>query len=289
MVGASEENGPRAASVGARLAARSTLRTVGTRTWRAPLSRGRPTAGGPARASQPELRRARPGWPGARAGRGGRTRSGRDPAPRPERRRVHRRRHAQRRGRDLWAATEKAYSAIVLDIMLPKVNGYQVVERLRDEGNWTPILMLTAKDGDYDQTDAFDLGADDYLTKPFSFIVLDRPTPGPDPARRSGTPGRARRRRSHPRPGPAACAAGGHGAGPHAPRVRAVGVPAAPPWGHRDQGTDPRRRMGSGVRRRTQRRRGLHPLPAPQDRPAVRPSRHRDRTRQGYRLAPDGG
>jgi two-component system OmpR family response regulator len=72
----------------------------------------------------------------------------------------------------IWAATESTYSAIVLDIMLPKVNGYRVVERLREQGNWTPILMLTAKDGDYDQTDAFDLGADDYLTKPFSFIVL---------------------------------------------------------------------------------------------------------------------
>ncbi len=72
----------------------------------------------------------------------------------------------------IWAATENDYSAIVLDIMLPKVNGYRVVERLRAQGNWTPILMLTAKDGDYDQTDAFDLGADDYLTKPFSFMVL---------------------------------------------------------------------------------------------------------------------
>ena len=72
----------------------------------------------------------------------------------------------------LWAATENDYSAIVLDIMLPKVNGYRVVEQLRAQGNWTPILMLTAKDGDYDQTDAFDLGADDYLTKPFSFMVL---------------------------------------------------------------------------------------------------------------------
>jgi DNA-binding response OmpR family regulator len=72
----------------------------------------------------------------------------------------------------IWAATENEYSAIVLDIMLPKVNGYEVVQHLRKHGNWTPILMLTAKDGDYDQTDAFDLGADDYLTKPFSFIVL---------------------------------------------------------------------------------------------------------------------
>src|SRR5262245_35521115 len=72
----------------------------------------------------------------------------------------------------IWAAGETAYSAIVLDIMLPKVNGYRVVEQLRDQGTWTPIMMLTAKDGDYDQTDAFDLGADDYLTKPFSLIVL---------------------------------------------------------------------------------------------------------------------
>jgi DNA-binding response OmpR family regulator len=72
----------------------------------------------------------------------------------------------------IWAATENTFDVMVLDIMLPKVNGYKVVERLRASGNWTPILMLTAKDGDYDQTDAFDLGADDYLTKPFSFIVL---------------------------------------------------------------------------------------------------------------------
>ncbi|MFL6101231.1 MAG: response regulator transcription factor [Actinomycetales bacterium] len=72
----------------------------------------------------------------------------------------------------IWAATENSFDVMVLDIMLPRVNGYQVVERLRASGNWTPILMLTAKDGDYDQTDAFDLGADDYLTKPFSFIVL---------------------------------------------------------------------------------------------------------------------
>ncbi len=72
----------------------------------------------------------------------------------------------------VWAATENAYDAVVLDIMLPKLNGYDVVKRLRAGGNWTPILMLTAKDGEYDQSDAFDLGADDYLTKPFSFVVL---------------------------------------------------------------------------------------------------------------------
>ena len=72
----------------------------------------------------------------------------------------------------LWAAGESAYDVIVLDIMLPGLNGYKVVEQLRAKGVWTPVLMLTGKDGEYDQADAFDLGADDYLTKPFSFIVL---------------------------------------------------------------------------------------------------------------------
>jgi two-component system OmpR family response regulator len=65
------------------------------------------------------------------------------------------------------------FDAIVLDIMLPKLNGYEVVRALRDQVVWTPVLMLTAKDGDYDQADAFDLGADDYLIKPFSFVVLN--------------------------------------------------------------------------------------------------------------------
>ena len=72
----------------------------------------------------------------------------------------------------LWMATENPFDAIVLDIMLPKLNGYKVLEMLRERQVWSPVLMLTAKDGEYDQTDAFDLGADDYLTKPFSFIVL---------------------------------------------------------------------------------------------------------------------
>lgn len=72
----------------------------------------------------------------------------------------------------VWAATEHTYDVIVLDLMLPKLSGYQVVERLRQQGVWTPILMLTAKDGEYDHADALDIGADDYLTKPFSFVVL---------------------------------------------------------------------------------------------------------------------
>ncbi len=56
--------------------------------------------------------------------------------------------------------------------MLPGLNGYRVVEQLREREVWTPVLMLTAKDGEYDQTDAFDMGADDYLTKPFSLPIL---------------------------------------------------------------------------------------------------------------------
>ncbi|HEV7146912.1 MAG TPA: response regulator transcription factor [Pedococcus sp.] len=71
-----------------------------------------------------------------------------------------------------WMATENPYDVLVLDIMLPGRNGYDVLRNIREMLIWTPALMLTAKDGDYDQTDAFELGADDYLTKPFSFIVL---------------------------------------------------------------------------------------------------------------------
>jgi two-component system OmpR family response regulator len=72
----------------------------------------------------------------------------------------------------LWSATENTYDAIVLDIMLPKLNGYDVLKQLRAREVWTPVLMLTAKDGELDQADAFDLGADDYLTKPFSYLLL---------------------------------------------------------------------------------------------------------------------
>ncbi|NKQ57392.1 response regulator transcription factor [Amycolatopsis sp. K13G38] len=72
----------------------------------------------------------------------------------------------------LWRATEHPYDVIVLDIMLPGMSGYEVLKGLRAAENWTPVLMLTAKDGEYDEADAFDLGADDYLTKPFSYVVL---------------------------------------------------------------------------------------------------------------------
>ncbi|TWP38608.1 response regulator transcription factor [Leekyejoonella antrihumi] len=72
----------------------------------------------------------------------------------------------------LWRATEQLYDVVVLDIMLPGLSGYEVLKRMRAGQVWTPVLMLTAKDGEYDQADALDLGADDYLTKPFSYVVL---------------------------------------------------------------------------------------------------------------------
>ena len=64
------------------------------------------------------------------------------------------------------------YDAVVLDVMLPRLSGYRVCEELRAAGRWVPVLMLSAKDGEHDQADGLDLGADDYLTKPFSFVVL---------------------------------------------------------------------------------------------------------------------
>jgi DNA-binding response OmpR family regulator len=71
-----------------------------------------------------------------------------------------------------WLATENAYDAMVLDIMLPGTNGYDLCAELRRAGNWTPILMLTAKDGERDEARALDTGADDFLAKPFSYVVL---------------------------------------------------------------------------------------------------------------------
>jgi DNA-binding response OmpR family regulator len=72
----------------------------------------------------------------------------------------------------LWRAREGSYGAIVLDILLPGMNGYKVCRTLRQEGVWTPILMLTAKSGQYDEVEALDTGADDFLSKPFAFMVL---------------------------------------------------------------------------------------------------------------------
>lgn len=72
----------------------------------------------------------------------------------------------------LHRASECDYDVIVLDILLPGLSGYEVLKRLRQARVWSSVLMLTAKDGEYDQADALDLGADDYLTKPVSHVVL---------------------------------------------------------------------------------------------------------------------
>ena len=69
-------------------------------------------------------------------------------------------------------AEENPYDALVVDIMLPGINGFQICEQLRAQKDWTPILMLTAKNGELDEAEALDAGADDYLTKPFSYVVL---------------------------------------------------------------------------------------------------------------------
>jgi two-component system, OmpR family, response regulator len=72
----------------------------------------------------------------------------------------------------LELARHGGYDAMILDIMLPGLSGYRIVQALRAERNWVPVLMLSAKDGEYDQADGLDCGADDYLTKPFSYVVL---------------------------------------------------------------------------------------------------------------------
>jgi DNA-binding response OmpR family regulator len=72
----------------------------------------------------------------------------------------------------LWRVTETPYEAVVLDIMLPGMSGYEICARMRAADNWSPVLMLTARDGDVDEARALDTGADDYLSKPFSYVVL---------------------------------------------------------------------------------------------------------------------
>ncbi|MDX6265410.1 MAG: hypothetical protein QOD70_150 [Frankiales bacterium] len=72
----------------------------------------------------------------------------------------------------LTKALSGEFDVVVLDIMLPGLSGYRICQEMRRQRVWTPVLMLTAKDGEYDEADALDLGADDYLTKPFSFVVL---------------------------------------------------------------------------------------------------------------------
>ena len=75
-------------------------------------------------------------------------------------------------GEGLELALHQSFDVIVCDILLPEVNGFQLVRRLRERAVWTPVLMLTAKDGEWDEAEALDAGADGYMTKPFSYVVL---------------------------------------------------------------------------------------------------------------------
>jgi two-component system, OmpR family, response regulator len=72
----------------------------------------------------------------------------------------------------VWMATEVAYDAIVLDVMLPDIDGFEVCRRIRDAGRWSPVLMLTARDAVQDRVRGLDVGSDDYLTKPFALAEL---------------------------------------------------------------------------------------------------------------------
>ena len=170
----------------------------------------------------------------------------------------------------LWMAEATEYDAIILDVMLPGVDGFEVCRELRSKGVWAPILMLTARDAVRDRVAGLDSGADDYLTKPFSYaellarlraLVRRGPVERPaelevgdlrlDPARRQGV---ARRHRD-----PALAEGVLAPRDLHAtPRRGALALPAA------------RARVGLRVREPLQRRRLLHPPPAQQDRPAVR-------------------
>ncbi len=162
------------------------------------------------------------------------------------------------------------YDAIVLDVMLPGADGFEVCRRLRSDGVWTPVLMLTARDAVDDRVVGLDAGADDYLTKPFSFEELlarlraltrrapvERPPVlevGRPPPRSGGTSRLARR----------------PGARPVGEGVRPARAVHAPARDHADSHAAARRRVGHLVREPLQRRRRLRPLPAGEDRPPVR-------------------
>jgi two-component system OmpR family response regulator len=158
------------------------------------------------------------------------------------------------------------YDVVVLDIMLPGRNGYDVCRDMRDHGVWTPVMMLTAKSGEYDEVDAFDLGADDYLTKPFSFPVLV-----------------ARLRALVRRGGierPAVLRAGTLELDPATRQVSREGSPIELTSRHGGEQAGGRAGgLGRASRRQRQPRRGLHRLPPAQGRPTLRRPQHPDRAR----------
>ena len=178
----------------------------------------------------------------------------------------------------LWMAKATAYDAIVLDVMLPGIDGFATCRRLRESGVWTPVLILTARDDVDDRITGLDTGADDYLVKPFAFAELlarlralsrraaDR-APGPADRRRPAAGSRsaqglARRDRARPL---------GKGVRP----ARGLHAPARP---GALAGAAARRSMGHDLRTALEHRRRLRSLPAREDRQTVRPPLARDRT-----------
>ena len=186
----------------------------------------------------------------------------------------------------LWLATENPYGAVVLDVMLPGYDGFELCRRLREAGKWMPVLMLTARDSVGDRVRGLDAGADDYLVKPFSLLEL---------AARLRALSR-RDDRSRPvvlaegdlKLDPAAKRAWRGGTELHlSPKefallelfLRHPGARAHPLAGHRG-------RLGLRLRRRIERRRPVRELPAAQDRHTVRPARHRDGPGHGLPAPP---
>ena len=176
-----------------------------------------------------------------------------------------------------WRASTP-YDAIVLDIMLPGMNGYKVCATLREEGNWTPILMLTAKDGEWDEVEALDTGADDFLTKPFSLRGARRPAARAAPPRRARTPdgARGRRPRGSTRPRKR-CWRGDVEVDLTAREFALLEFLMRRTRRGRVEARDPRPRVGLRLRGRPEHRRGLRASPPQQARPPVRAQRDRDR------------
>ena len=170
----------------------------------------------------------------------------------------------------LWRAREGSYAAIVLDVLLPGLNGFALCRELRTGGDTTPVLLLTAKQGEHDEAEGLDLGADDFLRKPFSFVVLvarlralvRRATNAPDGVLSIGD--------LHLDPTRRRCF---RGVTELVLTARELDLLVALARRVGGVATKPRaagRGVGLRLRRRREHRRGLRRLPAHQDRPAVR-------------------
>ena len=187
-----------------------------------------------------------------------------------------------------WMPPEHAYDAMVLDVMLPGMSGDAVCTALREAGAGTPILMLTARAGAAEEAHALDAGADDFLSKPFSFLVLQ--------ARLRALVRRGGAER------PPVLTAGDLRLDPAPHRVGRGETPSAAAlasslcWSTScatpvtsSEAADPRACLGLHLRGGPEHRRGLRPTAAAAHRRAVRQAAPRDRSRVGYRFDPGGG